>query len=71
MQCLDVLQDIGSLGRDEDHVQQLFKGLVDVAHCLGLDCGVLCARVDEAREGGQKNFDLRLGHGSELAREDR
>ena len=69
MQRINVLEDVGALGGDEDHVHFL-EGLVDVAHTLCLDRRVLCALGGELGERGEERFDARLGHLAELTRED-
>ena len=66
MQRVNVLQDVGVLRRDEDHVQ-ILKRLVYVAHRVRLHRRVLRVRGDELRERRQQRLDPRAGHLPELA----
>ncbi len=82
---LQVLQDVGCLGGDEQHVE-LLHGLVDVSHGLCLHEGVLLGGLvasgpSSSRGGGrgghqlgerrQEPLDAGLGHLHELPREER
>lgn len=53
---VDVLEDVGLLVGDEDHVQ-LVQGLVDESDIVLLDNGVLGARVGGLGERGEESFD--------------
>ncbi len=77
-QGLEVLENVGRLGRDEEHVE-LLQRLVDVADGLGLDERVLLGRLgrrggggagparEQLRKGGEEALDPGLGHLDELA----
>ena len=64
-ECLEVLEYVGSLGGDEEHVEFL-QWLVDVTYALRLHEGVLFARVHQFGEGGQEPLDTRPSHLHEL-----
>jgi len=63
-----VLEDIRLEVGDEHH-EQLVERLIDVAHIVLLDRGMLRSSVGELWEGGEERFDARTLHLSELARE--
>lgn len=56
MEAVDILQDVRLPVGDENDVK-LVQGLVDEAHIILLDGGVLRARVGELRERGQESLN--------------
>lgn len=66
---VNVLEDVGLLVGDEDHVE-LVQGLVDKADIVLLDGRVLGAALGELRERGEESFDSGSGHLSKLPGED-
>ena len=58
---VDVLEDVGLLVRDEDHVE-LVERLVDEADIVLLDGGMLCSGVCGLGESGEESFDARPLH---------
>lgn len=69
MQGVDVLEDVGLAVCDEDHVE-LIERLVDESDVILLDSRMLGAAVCKLGEGGEKGFDARPGHLTELSRKD-
>jgi hypothetical protein len=58
---IDVLQNVGLLVGDEDHVE-LIQGLVHEANIVLLDCGMLGAAVSELGKGEQQGLESRSSH---------
>lgn len=66
---VNVLQDVGLLVRDEDHVE-LVKGLVDKSDVVLLDRGMLGSTVCQLGKRGEESFYARPWHFAELPRQD-
>lgn len=66
---VDVLEDVRLSVGDEDHVE-LIERLVDKAHIVLLNGGVLGTAVGQFREGREEGFDAGSWHLPELAGED-
>lgn len=56
MQAINVLEDVGLAVGDQNNVQ-LIQWLVDEAHVVLLDGGVLGARVRQLGERGEKSLN--------------
>lgn len=69
MQRINVLENVGLLVGDEDHIE-LVEGLVDKSDVVLLDRRVLSTAVGKLRERRQQGFDSRSGHLAELSRKD-
>lgn len=66
---VDVLENVGLTVCDEDHVQ-LVQGLINETDIVLLDGRVLGAAVGELGKRGEKSFNSRSLHLTELARQD-
>ena len=69
VQRVDVLENVGLTVRDQNHVK-LVERLVNEADIVLFDGSVLSARVGELGERGEKSFNSRSLHLTELARQD-
>ena len=69
VQRVDVLENVGLAVCDENHVQ-LIQGLIDETDIVLLDGCVLSSAVGELGERGEKSFNSRSLHLTELARQD-
>ena len=67
-QGLQVLQDVGGLGRHQQHVQPLQR-LVDVANTLRLHERVLLTRPNQFGEGSQEPLHSSPRHLHKLTRQ--
>src|SRR5436190_120832 len=66
---IDVLENVGLLVGDENHVE-LVQGLVDKSDVVLLDRGVLGARVGGLGESGKQGLDARTLHVMERSGKD-
>jgi hypothetical protein len=53
----------------DEHHEEIFKRLIDIADVFGFDSGMLMASAGEFGEGGKKTFDARPLDFTELAGE--